>query len=155
MRVSQLLLEDFRSYARAELAIGPGVTAFIGSNGAGKTNLLEAIHLLARGDSPRAGAIRIFPVPEKLNRKRPMLHIHIRKDDIVQILTGEDKGKTQKGIYKVEADKAKLAYFEDKTPNRPTELASKACCATAAKFSSTTRAAAPESRNWCSSSDWV
>ena len=55
MRVSQLLLEDFRSYARAELAIGPGVTAFIGSNGAGKTNLLEAIHLLARGDSPRAG----------------------------------------------------------------------------------------------------
>ena len=42
------------------------------------------------------------------------------------VVTGEDKGKTQKGIYKVEADKAKLAYFEDKTPNRPTELASKA-----------------------------
>ena len=36
------------------LALGRGITAFIGSNGAGKTNLLEAIHLAARGDSPRA-----------------------------------------------------------------------------------------------------
>jgi len=55
VRVSRLLLEDFRSYARAEIELGAGVTAFVGSNGAGKTNILEAIHLLARGDSPRAG----------------------------------------------------------------------------------------------------
>ena len=55
MRVSTLLLEDFRSYARTEIELAPGVTAFVGSNGAGKTNILEAIHLLARGDSPRAG----------------------------------------------------------------------------------------------------
>lgn len=55
MRVSTLLLEDYRSYARAEIQLAPGVTAFVGSNGAGKTNLLEAIHLVARGDSPRAG----------------------------------------------------------------------------------------------------
>ena len=55
MRVSHLLLEDFRSYVRAHVELAPGVTAFIGSNGAGKTNILEAIHLLARGDSPRAG----------------------------------------------------------------------------------------------------
>ena len=55
MRVSTLLLEDFRSYARTEIELSPGVTAFVGSNGAGKTNILEAIHLLARGDSPRAG----------------------------------------------------------------------------------------------------
>src|SRR5438132_13904381 len=54
MRVSHLLLEDFRSYARAELTVAPGVTALVGRNGAGKTNILEAIHLIARGDSPRA-----------------------------------------------------------------------------------------------------
>jgi len=30
------------------------VTAFVGRNGAGKTNILEAVHLIARGDSPRA-----------------------------------------------------------------------------------------------------
>jgi len=48
------LLEDFRSYARTERVLSPGVTALIGRNGAGKTNVLEAIHLIARGDSPRA-----------------------------------------------------------------------------------------------------
>src|SRR5213076_1460197 len=54
MRVTRILLEDFRSYARSERALAPGVTALVGRNGAGKTNVLEAIHLIARGDSPRA-----------------------------------------------------------------------------------------------------
>src|SRR5439155_680978 len=46
--------DDFRSYAEFDLALARGTTAFVGANGAGKTNLLEAIHLAARGDSPRA-----------------------------------------------------------------------------------------------------
>ncbi len=54
MRVTQILLEDFRSYSATEVALGPSATVFVGANGAGKTNLLEALHLLARGDSPRA-----------------------------------------------------------------------------------------------------
>ena len=54
MRVARLLVEDFRSYAHAERELRGGVTALIGRNGAGKTNVLEAIHLVARGDSPRA-----------------------------------------------------------------------------------------------------
>ena len=53
MRVTELALEDFRSYERIRLDLGPGITAFVGPNGHGKTNLLEAIHVLARGDSPR------------------------------------------------------------------------------------------------------
>ncbi len=54
MRVTHLVLEDFRSYDRADITLAPGLTAFVGPNGSGKTNLLEAVHLLARGDSPRA-----------------------------------------------------------------------------------------------------
>ncbi len=54
MRVTDLVLEDFRSYAEVQAAFTAGTTAFIGANGAGKTNLLEAIHLAARGDSPRS-----------------------------------------------------------------------------------------------------
>ena len=54
MRVTDIALQDFRSYAEVDLVLAAGVTAFIGANGAGKTNLLEAVHLAARGDSPRA-----------------------------------------------------------------------------------------------------
>ncbi len=55
MRAVHLTLEDFRSYDIAEVELAPGITAFVGANGAGKTNLLEAIYLCARGESPRAG----------------------------------------------------------------------------------------------------
>ncbi|MFH8637838.1 DNA replication/repair protein RecF [Streptomyces goshikiensis] len=47
MHVSHLSLADFRSYARAEVPLDPGVTAFVGPNGQGKTNLVEALGYLA------------------------------------------------------------------------------------------------------------
>lgn len=43
MWVSALRLEDYRSYESVDLALQPGVNAFIGQNGQGKTNLVEAI----------------------------------------------------------------------------------------------------------------
>jgi DNA replication and repair protein RecF len=51
--VSHLTLHDFRSYASADVALEPGVTAFIGRNGQGKTNLVEAIDYLSRLASHR------------------------------------------------------------------------------------------------------
>ena len=53
MRVTHLSLADFRSYAALELALEGGVTAFVGPNGQGKTNLVEAIGYLATLDSHR------------------------------------------------------------------------------------------------------
>ena len=53
MHVSKLTLHDFRSYENVELDLEPGATAFIGSNGQGKTNLVEAIDYLSRLDSHR------------------------------------------------------------------------------------------------------
>lgn len=53
MHVSHLSLADFRSYARAEVPLDPGVTAFVGPNGQGKTNLVEAIGYLATLGSHR------------------------------------------------------------------------------------------------------
>lgn len=47
MQVERLWLTDFRSYASAELELGPGLTAVVGPNGQGKTNLLEALGWLA------------------------------------------------------------------------------------------------------------
>src|SRR5947208_6982272 len=44
MVVTRLRLRDFRSYAGADAALGPGLTVIHGRNGAGKTNLLEALY---------------------------------------------------------------------------------------------------------------
>ena len=56
MRLTRLLLEDFRSYPSAELHPEPGLTIVAGPNGAGKTNLLEAIFVAVTGRSHRAGS---------------------------------------------------------------------------------------------------
>ncbi|TDD46865.1 DNA replication/repair protein RecF [Kribbella antibiotica] len=53
MYVTALGLIDFRSYQQAEVELAPGVTAFVGPNGHGKTNLVEAIHYTATLGSHR------------------------------------------------------------------------------------------------------
>ncbi len=53
MYVSHLSLHNFRSYADVDVELGPGATAFIGRNGQGKTNLIEALDYLSRLSSHR------------------------------------------------------------------------------------------------------
>ncbi|HET9188494.1 MAG TPA: DNA replication/repair protein RecF [Acidothermaceae bacterium] len=53
MHIAHLSLTDFRSYEAVELALEPGVTALVGPNGQGKTNLVEAVGYLATLDSHR------------------------------------------------------------------------------------------------------
>jgi DNA replication and repair protein RecF len=65
--VSRLSLTDFRSYEQVDLALDRGASAFVGPNGQGKTNLIEALGYAATlsshrvaGDAPlvRTGAAR-------------------------------------------------------------------------------------------------
>ena len=56
MYVSDLALNDFRSYSEVVLSLEPGVTAFVGQNGQGKTNLVEAIAYLSTFSSHRVAA---------------------------------------------------------------------------------------------------
>lgn len=56
MYISDLSLDDFRSYQQLVLHLEPGVTSFIGANGQGKTNLVEAVGYLAHLSSHRVGA---------------------------------------------------------------------------------------------------
>jgi DNA replication and repair protein RecF len=52
MFLKSLCLENFRNYAELELAFDRHKTIFLGDNAQGKTNLLEAIAVLATGSSP-------------------------------------------------------------------------------------------------------
>jgi DNA replication and repair protein RecF len=54
VRVDRLTLTGFRSYASLDLRLGEGPQVIVGDNAAGKTNLIEAIVLLARGASHRS-----------------------------------------------------------------------------------------------------
>ena len=54
MKLTRLQLFDFRNFHRLDLPLDSGPAVFVGDNAQGKTNLLEAIYLLATMRSPRA-----------------------------------------------------------------------------------------------------
>ncbi|MGE2714352.1 DNA replication/repair protein RecF [Mycolicibacterium litorale] len=56
MYVRHLTLTDFRSWARADLELAPGRTVFVGPNGFGKTNLVEALWYSATLGSHRVAS---------------------------------------------------------------------------------------------------
>lgn len=47
MELLELKLNNFRNYQDLEVTFSPGVNVFLGPNAQGKTNLLEAIYVLA------------------------------------------------------------------------------------------------------------
>lgn len=53
MKIHQLTLKNFRNYEQLELLFKEGANVFVGQNGQGKTNVLEAISLLSVGRSFR------------------------------------------------------------------------------------------------------
>lgn len=80
MYVSDLALTDFRSYEHAVVALEPGITALVGPNGQGKTNLIEAVSYLGTlgshrvaGDTAlvRAGTPRAVVQAKVMKGERP------------------------------------------------------------------------------------
>src|SRR5690606_8566873 len=53
MYVSHLQLADYRSYGTVNLELEPGISTFVGPNGQGKTNLVEAVGYVATHSSHR------------------------------------------------------------------------------------------------------
>lgn len=59
MYIARLALTDFRNHAASDIVARPGLVVLAGSNGAGKTNILESLSLLAPGRGLRGS-----PLPE-------------------------------------------------------------------------------------------
>jgi DNA replication and repair protein RecF len=66
VQVRTLWLTDFRNYSSARLDLSPGLTALVGANGEGKTNLLEALGWLAT-----LGSFRSAPTEALVRRGSP------------------------------------------------------------------------------------
>ncbi len=65
MRLIKLNIEGIRNLNNVQLSLNPQFNFFFGSNGSGKTSLLEAIYLLGRGRS-----FRTTNLPSVINRNR-------------------------------------------------------------------------------------
>lgn len=51
MYLKKLILNNFKNYHQADLEFCPGINCFVGNNGVGKTNILDAIHYLSLSKS--------------------------------------------------------------------------------------------------------
>jgi DNA replication and repair protein RecF len=85
MYLSSLSLSYFRNYAQLDLPLVPGLSLFHGDNAQGKTNLLEAVTMLATATSFHASSDREVVnwfAPEQVARLQGNLR---RRDDAVQL----------------------------------------------------------------------
>jgi DNA replication and repair protein RecF len=74
--VSALSIRDFRSYEGADVRLGAGLTVITGRNGAGKTNLLEALYFACTGRSCRTSNER-----ECVRFGAPLTRLELRCED--------------------------------------------------------------------------
>src|SRR5437764_7483870 len=97
MYLAHLGLHNFRNYARLDLATGPGVFLVQGANAQGKTNLLEAIYLLATTRPARGGdadLVRRHAAEEGLNAARVAGHAERRAGpvSVEVVIAGREPG---------------------------------------------------------------
>ena len=78
MHVTGLSLTDFRSYAQVDLELRSGVTSFLGRNGQGKTNLVEALGYVATLDSHRVATDAPLV---RIGAERAIVRAAIARDD--------------------------------------------------------------------------
>lgn len=94
MYLSHLSLTHYRSYAQADLALSPGPNVLVGSNGVGKTNIVEAVGYLSTQASHRVstdGPLVTFGASQAIVRGR----IH-RGDRAVSLELEINPGKSNR-----------------------------------------------------------
>ncbi|MCU1588064.1 MAG: recF [Frankiales bacterium] len=78
MRVGCLSLTDFRSWPELDIELGPGPTALVGSNGQGKTNIVEALLYVATLGSHRVSTDA--PLVRQ-GAERAIIRAQVHRDD--------------------------------------------------------------------------
>ena len=114
MKLLQLSLDNFRNYEHRIFKFDQPTTILVGANAAGKTSVIEAIHLLASGDSFRATKIeQMIDFEDELARVKGQIELDDEKVNLEVVLTrGEVQGKrVQKRIFSInETHRAKRKF---------------------------------------------
>lgn len=104
MKLTKLRLQNFRNYELKELELGER-TLVVGENGAGKSNLLEGIVLLARGISFRAEKIEeMVKWGEEAGRVKGRIRLDGDVVDLEVILTASKARYLVNGVAKRRMD---------------------------------------------------
>lgn len=90
--ITDLRLQNFRSFKDSSFEVSPGVNIVVGPNASGKTNLLEAVLVIARGGSYRAKDSELI----KFNKHWARIDAHKDSSTLrtVKILAEPEPGKT-------------------------------------------------------------
>ena len=116
MHLTALKLKNFRSYANITLTPPEGITVIAGENGAGKTNLLEAVHLCCLGRSHRT------------NDDTDMI-MNGAETAAVQVTVERRDGRHDTGVRLFRSQKRKkICYVNGKTAQRIGDLMGHATC---------------------------
>lgn len=117
MLIKKITLTNFRNHASYSLDCQPDTTLILGSNGSGKTSVLEAIYILTRGKSFRASD------PEILKRDEAFYRIELEYETgekIVATYDGKDKTFTaldKKSRRLPKKNKYPVVFFEPRDLN--------------------------------------
>ncbi|MBS5339744.1 MAG: DNA replication/repair protein RecF [Actinomyces sp. oral taxon 181] len=115
MRVSHVVLDDFRSYRYAVVEFAPGTTVLLGSNGQGKTNLVEAVSYLSAFSSHRVSAeqalVRLPLSPDEPQPGGAVVRVRL-------VTAGERETVIELEIVRGKANRAKV----NRTQVRPREV---------------------------------
>jgi DNA replication and repair protein RecF len=89
--ITNLRLQNFRSYTEDSFEFEPGVNIVVGPNASGKTNLLEAVLVLCQGGSFRARDIELVKFEAPWARLDGFFSKHVRTLKLEKLGVGVDK----------------------------------------------------------------
>src|SRR5262245_38577546 len=122
--IGRVALTDFRNYGSAEIVAGPEPVVLVGTNGAGKTNLLEAISLLAPGNGlrraaypelPRIGGGGGWAVAARVNTRAGLVDIGTGQQVSAPVADAPEEGRRRpaKRIVRIDGGTASTSALAD------------------------------------------
>lgn len=86
MHVTHVSLVNFRNYEQVEVALAPGAVLFVGSNGQGKTNLVEAIAYAGSASSHRVSSDQALI---RVGAEAAVVRLRVQHDDRAVVIEVE------------------------------------------------------------------